>query len=106
MDAATLIRSCRRSAGLSQRQLAARSNTSPAAISLYEAGKRIPRVDTLTRIIAATGSTMTAIVEPPPAIDVEANGRDLLAVLALADHLPRRSAPEISAPVFAELARP
>lgn len=91
-------------AQMSQRELAVRSRTSPAAISLYESGKRIPRVDTLTRIIAATGSTISAHVEGPPDIDLAANGRDLLAVLDLADHLPRRSDPDLSAPVFADLA--
>ena len=106
MDAATLISRCRRAAGLSQRQLAARSGTSPAAISLYEAGKRIPRLDTLTRVIAATGSNLTALTNPASDIDIVAAGRDLLAVLELADDLPHESGPELTAPVFAELASP
>ena len=104
MDAATLIVRCRRRAGLSQRQLAERAGTSAAAICLYESGQRVPRVDTLTRIVAATGATLSIGATSPPALDLEANGRVLEELLDLADHLPRRSGPTGTAPVFATLA--
>ncbi|MCZ7531153.1 MAG: helix-turn-helix transcriptional regulator [Acidimicrobiia bacterium] len=105
MDTATLITRCRQEAGLSQRRLAQLAGTSPAAISLYESGQRIPRVDTLTRIVAATGATLElSTTSRPPEIDLAENGRALAAVLGLADHLPRRSSDELTAPVFAELA--
>ncbi len=104
MDSASLILRCRQRAGISQRELATRCRTSAAAISLYETGQRIPRVDTLARIIAATGSTMTTHAEPPPDIDMTTNGGDLVRVLELVNNLPRSSEQELSAPVFAELA--
>ena len=50
-----LIRMARRKAGLSQTELAALAGTSQAAVSTYESGKRSPSVDTLCRILAATG---------------------------------------------------
>ncbi len=99
-----MIARCRGDAGLTQRQLADLAGTSAAAICLYESGQRVPRVDTLTRIIAATGATLVLRSSPSPSIDLEANGRALEELLDLADHLPRRSAPTTTAPVFASLA--
>ena len=50
-----LVRRARREAGLSQAELAQRANTSQAAVSAYESGKRSPSVDTLTRLLTAAG---------------------------------------------------
>lgn len=58
MDCATLIRIHRTRSGFSQRELAKRAATSAAAICLYETGQRVPRVDTLARILRATGATL------------------------------------------------
>jgi len=74
----------------------------------YERGTRIPRSDTLVRLVAATGATLqwTAHRFPdaaaPDALDD--NGEILAAVLDLAEHLPRRRDEELTAPVFARLA--
>ena len=106
MDAATLLRGARSRAGLSQRDLALRARTSPAAICLYETGQRIPRVDTLARLVAATGSTLeVAARAPSTAVDVVANARTLEELLELADHLPPRHEPERRVPRFRDLAR-
>jgi transcriptional regulator with XRE-family HTH domain len=110
VDVATFLRSCRSEAGLTQRQLADRAGTSAAAVCHYERGTRIPRADTLVRLVAATGATLTWTARRFPAdpatIDaMEDNGEALAAVLDLAEHLPRRPRPEaIEAPVFAALA--
>lgn len=50
-----LIRMARRQAGLSQQTLATRANTSQAAVSAYESGRRSPSVETLCRVLAAAG---------------------------------------------------
>ena len=106
VDAATLLRGARTRAGLSQRDLAHRARTSPAAICLYETGQRVPRVDTLARLVAATGSTLeVAARAPSAAVDVEANGRTLEELLDLADHLPQRHEPTLRSPRFRDLAR-
>lgn len=55
MDAGGLIREARRSAGLTQTELARRAGTSQAAISRYESGTSSPSVATLQRLLAACG---------------------------------------------------
>jgi transcriptional regulator with XRE-family HTH domain len=102
MDGATLVRSCRERAGLSQRELAHRAGTSAAAICNYERGDRIPRTTTLARIVAATGATL-ALDVITPGVDLAANGRTLVELLDLVDHLPQRHDPRLTAPSFADL---
>jgi transcriptional regulator with XRE-family HTH domain len=105
MDVGTLLVRSRQRAGLSQRELAARARTSAAAICLYERGDRVPKVDTLARILAAMDATLELdAVSMPSEIDVAANGRALEELLDLADHLPRRSSKQLGAPVFHDLA--
>ena len=58
MDAATLIRTSREAAGLSQDTLAARAGTSQPAVSRYESGASSPSVDTLDRLLAAMGARL------------------------------------------------
>jgi len=105
MDSATLLRRARLQAGLSQRELASRAKTSAAAICLYESGQRIPRVDTLARLLAGTGQTLVLDGFESPEHDDECSARILLQVLELAEHLPFERAEELEAPIFAELAR-
>jgi transcriptional regulator with XRE-family HTH domain len=104
MDAGTLISSHRRRAGLSQRELAARAGTSAAAVCLYERGDRDPGTTTLARLIAATGATLT-LDAVSSSVDVAANGRALVDLLDLVDHLPQHQAPHLTAPPFAMTAR-
>jgi transcriptional regulator with XRE-family HTH domain len=112
VDVATFLRSCRSDAGLTQRQLADRAGTSAAAVCHYERGTRVPRADTLVRLVAATGSTLRWSARRFPddhatAERLEDNGEALAAVLDLAEHLPRRPRPDrLDAPVFAALAAP
>ena len=100
MDAATLLRSSRQRAGYTQRELARRARTSAAAVCLYERGERVPRVDTLERLLAATGSSLTLDASCAQDLDVTALGEDLVAVLALADELPQRHEPSLTFPPF------
>lgn len=60
-----LIRMARRQAGLTQTELAERAGTSQAAVSAYESGRRSPSVDTLVRILAATGLELRMRLAPP-----------------------------------------
>lgn len=107
MIAAAVLAAARERAGLTQRQLAARAETSAAAICEYESGKRVPRVDTLERILAAAGARLDLALrwEAPPRIDVEANGRVLADLLDLVDHLPHRRDGDLAFPPFAAQAR-
>lgn len=106
--AAAVVSQVRARAGLSQRALAERSGTSAAAICLYESGERIPRVDTLHRIVEAAGAELELelIWPTPTAIDLHRNARILEDLLGLADALPHRSAPTLDQTPFAEMARP
>ncbi len=104
MDVATLLTRRRRQAGLTQRQLAQRAGTSAAAVCLYEQGSRVPRVDTLARLLAATGATLElGATLDRPSIDPGANGRALEDLLDLAEHLPQRPVGELRFPVVRDL---
>jgi predicted nucleotidyltransferase/DNA-binding XRE family transcriptional regulator len=64
MDAATLLRSAREAAGLSQGALAARAGTSQPAVSRYESGASSPSVETLDRLLATIGARLELSAEP------------------------------------------
>ncbi len=86
-----MITSAREAAGLSKRELARRAGTSPAAVVEYESGRRDPTGATLLRLLRAAGCDL--VVAPAAGADDLRNGRILLEVLRLAEHLPKRRAP-------------
>jgi transcriptional regulator with XRE-family HTH domain len=94
MEAGEMIRRARERAGLSKRELARRSGTSPAALVEYESGRRNPNAATLLRIIRAAGGDL-GLVEPHRVLDGARQGRILLEVLRLAEHLPKRRAARV-----------
>ncbi|MGD9798731.1 MAG: helix-turn-helix domain-containing protein [Acidimicrobiia bacterium] len=105
MVVATLLTQRRRQAGLTQRLLAERAGTSAAAVCLYEQGARVPRVDTLARLLAAGGATLELGAQVSPAsIDVAANGRILEELLELAEQLPHRPDRDLRFPIVRDLA--
>ena len=55
MDTAELLRDARRSAGLTQAELARRAGTSQAMVARYETGVASPTVRTLQRLLRAVG---------------------------------------------------
>ena len=55
MDTATLLRSARQRAGLTQARLATQAHTSAPSISAYENGTKQPRSDVLLRLLCAAG---------------------------------------------------
>jgi transcriptional regulator with XRE-family HTH domain len=60
MKAARMLRYARRSAGLTQRQLAARAGVPQATVGRIEGGVVTPRTDTLERLLRAAGQSLTA----------------------------------------------
>ena len=70
------------------RQLAAVAHTSHSTLAAYETGAKCPTVDTLNRIVEATGfrieGQLTLDAEP---FDRTARGRELAEVLELAEAL-------------------
>lgn len=82
MDTATLIRTARIRAGLTQAVLADRAGTSAPTISAYEHGTRHPRADVLLRLLAAAG------VEPVLVPSATGNARYIDRYCdTLADHI-------------------
>ena len=93
MNAAHTLRRARHAAGLSLRQLAERAGTSHATLAAYEAGRAVPRLDTLDRILRAAGyATDIDIVHRPDATVAErrAKGEELRHALELAAMFPAR----------------
>ena len=107
MKSSELIRRARRRAGLTQRQLARRAETSHTTLAAYETGAKVPRVDTLERILQATGYVPDVSLRPradPSPTAREAKGRELREVLELASMFPlRRRGPDLPAPVLRPL---
>ncbi len=64
MESATLIRSARQRAGLTQAELAARAHTSAPTISAYEHGAKQPRSDVLLRLLRAAGAEPLLVATP------------------------------------------
>lgn len=57
-DAAAVLRAARRSAGISQAQLAARAGTTQSAISRIESGAGSPSVTSLARLLGLMGQRL------------------------------------------------
>jgi transcriptional regulator with XRE-family HTH domain len=103
VDAARTIRHTRTTAGLSLRALARRARTSHATLAAYEAGRTIPRVDTLDRILRAAGvaaDIATSFRPDATTAEREAKGHELLEALDLASRFPARHEPGLTFPPF------
>lgn len=103
MDIAASLRDARRRAGLTQAALAQRAGTSQATVSAYERGRKEPSVETLGRLLSATGSRLAvapgaSVVVRPSAAQLARSGRGLVDVLALAEALPTRHEPVLRFP--------
>jgi transcriptional regulator with XRE-family HTH domain len=89
----SLIKLARHEAGMSQRDLAEAAGTSQAAISAYESGRRSPSVDTLCRIVAATGKEVRMrLDEPDTHTAARIQGEKLYPPEQIAAHYARQEA--------------
>jgi len=73
-----LIRTARRQAGMTQTELATQAQTSQAAISAYESGRRSPSVDTLCRILDAAGFEVRMRLAEPDTHDASRRAAEAL----------------------------
>jgi transcriptional regulator with XRE-family HTH domain len=103
MDAAAVIRRARGKAQLTLRALAERAETSHATIAAYESGAKLPRVDTLERILRAAGFAMDVALEARPDVDRVRKGRELAAAIDLASRFPARHERRVRYPVLKSL---
>jgi len=69
MNAAHLLRSARRTVGLTQRQLAERAGVPQATVGRIEAGTITPRTDTLERLLRVAGQELAVTVRPGAGVD-------------------------------------
>lgn len=88
MDAASLLRSARDYAGMSQRALAVAAGTSQSAVAAVESGRKQPTVATLDRLLRAAGTELVMADAGQAALLRRA--RRLEDVLHLAEALPFR----------------
>ena len=59
-----MIRNARRESGLTQAELAHRSGTSQPTLATYEAGRALPRLDTLARLVESSGHELVLSLRP------------------------------------------
>lgn len=99
----------RTGAGLSLRVLADRAGTSHATLAAYEAGRAVPRIDTLDRILRAAGFATDIDLErraDATVADRRAKGDELRQSLELAAMFPARHARRLRFPPFPGSAPP
>jgi transcriptional regulator with XRE-family HTH domain len=107
MRAAEVLRIARRRSGLSSRALARRAGTSHATLLAYESRRKVPRVDTLERIVRAAGFVADVDLAPrPDAHDTErdAKGWELVEALELAAQFPAHHYRSLPYPRFGRAA--
>ena len=100
--AAELLAQIRADSGLSQAELARRSNLDRSVLNAYEHRRRQPSVAALSRIAAAAGMELRLGAARGSTADEHA-GRVLAQVLDLAGALPYRSRDELDYPPLMRL---
>ncbi len=101
MDSAELLRTARRRAGLTLRELGQRAGTSHSTLAAYESGSKSPNVATLNRVLAAAGFAADVELHRRQRGSTELpRGEELAAVLELAAAFPARHADRLEMPVF------
>jgi transcriptional regulator with XRE-family HTH domain len=101
MDAATTLRSARTRAGLGLRALARRADTSHATLRAYETGAKVPRVDTLDRLVRAAGFELAVdLGAGVPEEGAAARAVELVEALELAAAFPAEHDRELRFPPF------
>jgi transcriptional regulator with XRE-family HTH domain len=69
VDAATMLRTARREAGLTQRELARRAGVPQPTVARIEARTVVPRLDTLDVLLAVCGKQLD--LRPRPGIGID-----------------------------------
>lgn len=107
MQIDAVIRTARHRAGLTLRALAELSGTSHATLAAYEQGRKMPRADTLARILEAAGFSLvpTSVRRSDHGIAARsAKGDELVQALRLAAQFPARHSPTTDYPRFGRAA--
>ncbi|MEM1436398.1 MAG: helix-turn-helix transcriptional regulator [Pseudomonadota bacterium] len=100
-EVARSLRSARKRAGLSLRNLADRAETSHATLSAYEQGKKNPSAAVFLRILEACGNAVEIRLQPRiREADGILRGEELAAVLKLAAQFPASAERHLPLPRF------
>ena len=67
-NSASLLVQARAKAGIAQRELAARAQTSQSVVARIERGQTIPSVETLDRLLAAAGFELKRTLQLKPVV--------------------------------------
>lgn len=100
MATSTILRRCRRHAGLTLRALAGRAGTSHPTLSAYEARRKSPNTDTLERIVEAAGYQLDLRPATWRPRDPERHAQEIVEVLELAAAFPAEHRPVLEAPIL------
>lgn len=94
ITAASIVRRVREEAHLSQRELAARANTSQAVIARIESGASDPAFSTVARLAEAAGSRLEVSIAPvfasDPVVDAYKPGVDQTLLIENLRKTPRK----------------
>lgn len=105
MEIAEVLMTARRRAGLTLRGLALRAGTSHSALAAYESGRKVPRAETMIRVLEAAGQRLVVEQDPTGSLAERiARGGELEAALRLAAQFPTRLGPALRYPIFAAAA--
>lgn len=85
--AAAVLALARRTAGLSQAELAARAGIQRSAVTMYESGAREPGANIFLRLLAATGAAVES-GRPAGRIDCWRNSTVFVSLTSVLDAVP------------------
>jgi predicted nucleotidyltransferase len=75
--AASTLRNARARAGMTQTELAARAKIAQSVVSAYESSRREPSVETLKKLVAATGFDLDLVLVPAATASARRQAIDL-----------------------------
>ena len=103
MNIHNVIRTARQQSGLTVNQLARLANTSHSALAAYESGSKVPKIETLERIVSAAGFAIDIHLEKrirQHSSSTGTKGEELEQVLELVRQFPARPSKNLNAPIF------
>jgi len=106
VDAGLLIKEARERSGLSRRHLARLAGTSASTLGAYEAGRSVPSVKTLERILRSGGFALDVELRRDDVDEERRLSETLTAVLEVVDAFPRNPAGPLRFPSLATVVTP